>query len=117
MFYVKKINQLPYSIEELAKHLESHFDEKMTWENRGAQGKGKGFTRSHLGWSLGHILPRNKFLDTKEDELKYFSLENLRPEWIWFNHFKGSMDPIEMKEWIKEENIFEKILEILESQI
>ena len=117
MFYIKRADQLQFTTTELKVHLENLFDEYMTWDNRGAQGKGQKFSRSSYGWTLGHLMPRNKFPDTKEGELEYWSLKNLIPEWAWFNHLKGIMTPQEMKTWLEEEDILNKISEILSNQI
>jgi 5-methylcytosine-specific restriction endonuclease McrA len=59
-----------YNIKELVKHLESQFDEKMTWENYGKY------------WHIDHIIPRSYFknMHLNEEELKRcWALENLQP--------------------------------------
>lgn len=59
-----------YSIQELKKHLESQFDENMTWDNMGSY------------WEIDHIIPLNLFhYNTEQDEqFKIcWSLVNLRP--------------------------------------
>lgn len=61
---------LPYSMEALKSHLESQFDEKMTWENYGSY------------WHIDHIIPQSKLPYTSmqdENFLKCWSLNNLRP--------------------------------------
>ena len=64
------LNHLSYSIGELKQHLESQFDDKMTWENYGSY------------WEIDHIIPQSKLLyNSMEDDnfKKCWALENLRP--------------------------------------
>ncbi len=59
-----------YTLEQLMAHLESQFDETMSWDNYG----------SH--WHIDHIKPKSWFLvETTEDEAfkKCWSLDNLQP--------------------------------------
>lgn len=59
-----------YSIKELKVHLESQFDENMTWENMGEY------------WEIDHIIPQNLFQFTTENDIQFkicWSLANLRP--------------------------------------
>lgn len=57
--------------EEFKKHLESQFQEGMTWENRGIH-----------GWHIDHIKPVNTFDLTDEKQLKEcWNYKNLRPLW------------------------------------
>ena len=59
-----------YNIQELKNHLESQFDENMTWDNMGDY------------WEIDHIIPLNLFhYNTEQDEqFKIcWSLANLRP--------------------------------------
>ena len=63
-------NALPYTVEQLVEHLESQFDENMTWDNHGSY------------WHLDHIYPQSRLpYDSLEHPnfLKCWSLENLRP--------------------------------------
>lgn len=63
-------NYLPYTPQDLKRHLESQFDDSMTWKNHG------------LYWHIDHIIPQAAFhYDTEKhpDFLKCWSLENLRP--------------------------------------
>lgn len=116
MHHIKQVNDLPFTLDQFENHLQKNFKEGMTWQNRGSGGKGKQFSRSDLNWGIGHVLPRSFFGETLEDELKYWSLDNILPEWQWFNHFKGTMDPITMSKWIEDEKIFDKCKDYLKEQ-
>lgn len=62
--------KLDYSPEELKEHLESLFDENMSWENYGTY------------WHIDHIIPQSKLLYKTLDDDNFktcWSLENLRP--------------------------------------
>ena len=62
---------LPYSQEELIKHLENQFTDDLTWDNYGE-------------WHVDHILPISSFnIEEMGDEefIKCWSLDNLRPLW------------------------------------
>jgi hypothetical protein len=62
--------KLPYTPEELRKHLEKQFDENMNWENYG------------IYWHIDHIYPQSKLLFQSFDDenfIKCWSLDNLRP--------------------------------------
>jgi len=64
---------LSYTPEELREHLESQFEDWMTWEN---YGNGEGF------WNIDHIIPQSKLpYDSLEHPnfLKSWGLSNLRP--------------------------------------
>ena len=59
-----------YTVEDLIKHLESQFNEKMSWNNWG------------IYWQIDHIKPKSFFKYEKpEDEefKKCWALENLQP--------------------------------------
>ena len=61
---------LGYTIDDLMSHLETHFDEKMTWENYGDY------------WHIDHIKPQSlfEFESVEDDEFKKcWALENLQP--------------------------------------
>jgi len=68
---------LPYTIDDLIKHLESQFESWMNWQN---YGKGEG------RWTIDHIIPDSSFNYTSvEDEefQKCWALSNLQPlEWM-----------------------------------
>lgn len=71
---------LPYTLEELKKHLENQFEDWMTWDNYGE-------------WHLDHIIPQSSFKFTnmqQEEFLKCWSLSNLRPLSKIENLKKGS---------------------------
>ena len=62
--------KLPYTPKDLKEHLESLFDDKMTWDNYGKY------------WNIDHIIPQSKLLyDSMEHSNFYecWKLENLRP--------------------------------------
>lgn len=61
---------LPYTIDDLKKHLESKFDNHMTWNNYGTY------------WHVDHIIPQSSFkYSTMSDDnfIHCWSLDNLRP--------------------------------------
>lgn len=75
------IEFLPWTIDELVRHLESKFQPGMTWQNYG-----------FYGWHIDHIKPDCSF--NYEDEydgefLECWSLKNLQPLWAHDNHVKG----------------------------
>jgi hypothetical protein len=66
------------SIKSLLNHLESQFDDMMSWNNYGL-------------WHVDHIQPCASFDLTKEEEqLKCFHYSNLQPLWRDINFSKGS---------------------------
>lgn len=61
---------LPYTMNDLKKHLENQFDSKMSWKNYGNY------------WHIDHIYPQSKlpYTSMKDDNFqKCWALENLRP--------------------------------------
>ena len=61
---------LPYNKRELREHIESQFDDKMSWDNYGTY------------WDLDHIYPQSLLpYESMEDEnfVKCWSLDNLQP--------------------------------------
>lgn len=61
---------VPYTLQELKEHLESQFDENMSWDNYGSY------------WEIDHIKPQNTFNITSPDDPDFqicWSLANLRP--------------------------------------
>ena len=75
---------LSYSVEDLLCHLESLFEEGMTWENHG-QGEDK--------WQIDHVIPDSWFdYENFEDEefQKSWALENLQPMWANENISKNN---------------------------
>lgn len=72
------IELLGCSYQELRRHLESKFDERMSWENYGE-------------WHIDHIRPCASFdlLDVEQQRL-CFHYSNLQPLWAEDNYTKGS---------------------------
>lgn len=69
-----------YSVEELQKHLESKFQEGMSWDNIGE-------------WHIDHIIPESHFNYTStvdEEFKKCWSLDNLQPLWAKDNIAKSN---------------------------
>ena len=69
-------SKLPYTPEELVKHIESLWEPWMNWDNHGRLS----FTKQT--WQIDHIIPQSKLpYDSMEHEnfLKCWTLENLRP--------------------------------------
>ncbi|MDD4989741.1 MAG: hypothetical protein PHW31_00295 [Candidatus Pacebacteria bacterium] len=59
-----------YSLEELVKHLEKQFDEKMFWDNYGKY------------WAVDHVKPKTLFNYTSPNNPKFkqcWALNNLQP--------------------------------------
>ena len=59
-----------YTLKELREHLESQFDENMTWDNMGEY------------WEIDHIIPKSQFQYKTEQDKQFrvcWSLANLRP--------------------------------------
>lgn len=76
------INILKYTVEDLKKHLESKFDQKMNWENYGKN-----------GWHIDHIIPKSffKFNSYNHPAFKAcWALENLQPLWCQENLKKNN---------------------------
>lgn len=73
-----------YKIDDLKKHIESLWEEGMSWSNYG-RGKGK--------WNIDHVTPITYFniIDYEcEDFKKAFLLSNLQPMWSHENQSKGN---------------------------
>jgi len=69
-----------YDAESLKKHLESNFQEGMSWANKNQ-------------WHIDHIVPISffKYKNSRDQEFQYcWSLDNLRPLWAKENLSKGS---------------------------
>ncbi len=66
----KTFEHLPYTPQELTEHIESQFDQKMSWDNYGTY------------WHIDHIKPQAMFPYTSvkdENFLKAWELDNLQP--------------------------------------
>lgn len=71
------LSRLEFTIDELRHHLESKFQEGMTWANYGK-------------WHVDHIQPCAAFDQSVPDQFKKcWSLENLQPLWASENVRKG----------------------------
>ncbi len=78
---------MPFTMEELAAHLEANFAPGMTWDNYGAYRKD-----GELTWHIDHVKPQSLFSFTSTDDpqfLECWSLDNLRPMWAPENMSKG----------------------------
>lgn len=82
---------VPYTLEQLRKHLESQFTPEMSWDNYGEY------------WEVDHIIPQNMFNYTTHQDKDFqicWSLVNLRPLEKSLNRQRpkdGSDIPIEIK--------------------
>ena len=66
-------NFLPYTIDDLIKHLERLFTKGMTWDNQGV-----------YGWHIDHIKPDSLFNYKSVDDKEFqecWALKNLQPMW------------------------------------
>lgn len=81
-------NYLPYTLEDLRKHLESKFEPWMNWNNYGGR-----MSDPRKTWHLDHIIPQTSFVFEsmeKESFLKCWDLDNLRPLEKHANVSKGN---------------------------
>lgn len=77
----KTFSALGYSPEKLIKHLESKFQQGMSWDNYGS------------GWHIDHVTPDSWFTYSSMGEQGFkdsWSLNNLQPMWAGPNHSKGN---------------------------
>ncbi len=75
---------LGYTLQEFYNHLESLFEEGMSWDNYGS-GKGK--------WCIDHIIPESYFNYNSYEDYdfkKCWALDNLKPMWFEKNSSKGN---------------------------
>lgn len=86
------LKYIDFTVNELMLHLESKFQEGMTWDNQG------------LEWHIDHIKPVAAFKLIKDDgELDFeqikvcWSLDNLQPLWAKDNIIKGSWYEVDGK--------------------
>ena len=72
-------DKLPYTVKQLKHHLESQFEDWMSWDNWGPIAD---YTSEKPVWNIDHIIPQSKLiyesLDDKNFE-KCWALNNLRP--------------------------------------
>lgn len=78
------LEKLPYSMEELRKHLEQQFEPWMTWNNRGKYDAQTWDDDNSVTWSwqLDHIIPQSDlpYTSMEDDNFqKCWALSNLRP--------------------------------------
>lgn len=72
-------NLLGCTIEQLKQHLESQFEEGMSWRNHGLH-----------GWHIDHIKPCSSFdLSDPQQQKECFHYKNLQPLWAKDNLIKG----------------------------
>lgn len=79
---------LPYTIEDLKAHIESQFEDWMTWKNYGGPNNSAQKT-----WHIDHIKPQSSFRFTSLEDKQFtecWSLSNLRPLEKRANMEKGS---------------------------
>ena len=68
------------SIEDFRKHLESKFEDGMSWDNLGVD-----------GWNIDHIVPKSWFnVDDDEQMKKCWHFSNFQPLWQSDNFKKGN---------------------------
>ncbi|MCK5610585.1 hypothetical protein KAR91_52415 [Candidatus Pacearchaeota archaeon] len=75
-----------YSAEDLVKHLESQFQDNMTWDNYGRK-------PGIECWEMDHITPESWFNYSSfedDDFKKCWALNNLQPKWAYDNRSKGN---------------------------
>lgn len=81
------LKHLGYSINDLIKHIESQFDERMNWDNHGLYNKEK------FSWQLDHIKCHSDYPYTSMNDENFkivWSLNNLRPLEAKINIIEGS---------------------------
>ena len=79
---------LPYTIDQLREHLESQFEDWMTWDNHGL------YHPTEKRWQIDHIKPQSKLLYDSMDHpnfKKCWALENLQPLEAMENAKKGNI--------------------------
>ena len=88
----KTIEMLGCTVAEAREHIESLFEEGMTWENQGRD-----------GWHLDHIRPCMSFtLSESEQQLVAFNWRTLQPLWEAENIRKGDdYEPHHEVEWAR----------------
>ena len=72
--------------EEFVAHLESHWDEGMSWDNYGYRGGDY-----ETGWDVDHTIPKSAYDHSDpEDTRKAWDLRNLKPMWHTANMEKSN---------------------------
>ena len=88
-----EIENLGCTIEFLKKHLESKFQQGMTWDNQGA-------------WHVDHIVPLSSFNLSDFKELKKAChYTNLQPLWARDNQKKKNFPPVRVIESVMVKNV------------
>lgn len=87
------LKYLPYTIQDLKRHLEAQFEPWMTWENWGVY-KIEDYLHETTTWKwqIDHIVPQSDlpYSFMEDDNFKRcWSLENLRPLRADINHYDG----------------------------
>ena len=77
-------NFLPYTIEELKRHIESQFEKWMSWNNWGSYKKNiwKDDNMATWVWNIDHIIPQSKLPYDSMNHPNFYrcwALDNLRP--------------------------------------
>lgn len=83
-------NKLPYTPEQLKRHLEAQFSSEMTWENYGTY------------WCIDHIIPQSKLVFDDMDHANFstcWDLKNLRPLEVVENIKKGDKCLVTSMSW------------------
>jgi len=72
-----------YTCEDLMTHLESQFEEGMSWDNKGQ-------------WHIDHVIPRSRFNSNSPEDTEFkkcWALSNLQPLWAADNIAKSDKMP------------------------
>tara|TARA_Y100000294_G_scaffold129109_1_gene120926 strand:+ start:415 stop:990 length:576 start_codon:yes stop_codon:yes gene_type:complete len=92
---------LPYTIEDLMKHIESKFQKGMSWDNYGK-------------WHIDHIIPDSSFHYKNINDAEFqkcWALENLQPLWakdnlMKSNKYRATENKPKLPQFIKQESLF-----------
>ena len=76
---LRSIEYLGCTIEELKAHLESQWQEGMSWDNHGLH-----------GWHIDHIKPLDWYIKNSDDPWQANHYTNLQPLWAEENHSKNN---------------------------
>lgn len=79
---LKTLEYLGCSLERFKLHIESQFQEEMTWENHGIN-----------GWHIDHIIPVKFFIENSKNPWEANHYTNLRPLWAIDNIIKSDRMP------------------------